>query len=243
MELIYSLRLHVPLILPPVQLLVHPDCLTQVERCIFFLHVVVQVGGPQGVDWRRPHAHQYLGADEQGHIQVVLIALLVARARCHIEQLASAAVAGLTEAFVARWWVHLLDLVGWWDEVGQGKQCCPHSDDHTTHSQPAWPLTSAPEVGDEDHHQQAADVEAADQQAGLRAAQAVTLLDGGDDTAQVARNHQGLNEGQVAHAEQEAAGVPKDDPHTLPGWDADKAGERETKFFTPRASCPVALHR
>lgn len=172
-----------------------PVWLTQIERCIFFLHVVVQVGGPQSVDGSGPHAHEYLGTDEQRHIQVVLVSLLVAWARRHVEQLAPAAVAALTETFVASWRVHLLDLVGWRDEMWQRKQRRSHSNHNATHSQPAWPLTSAPEVRDEDDHKQAANVKTTDQQARLWAAQTVALLDGGDDAAQVAWNHQGLNKG------------------------------------------------
>lgn len=223
---------------PPVLLL-----LTQIQGRIFFLHIVIQVGGPQGVDRRWPHAHEYLGTDEECHIEVVLVALLVARARCHVEPFAAAVVAALTQAFVACWGVHLLDLVGWRDKVGKGKQCCAYSNHDTPHSQPARPLTSTAKVRDEDDHQQAADVEAADQEAGLRAAQTVALLDGGDDAAQVARNHQGLDEGQVAHAEQEATRVTQDDPHIPSGWDVDKAAERETEFFAAGACGPVAVHR
>lgn len=127
--------------------------------------------------------------------------------------------------------------------MGKGKQRCAYSDNNTPHSQPAWPLTSTAEVRDEDDHQQAADVEAADQQAGLGAAQAVALLNGGDDAAQVARDHQGLDEGQVAHAEQEAARVAQDDLHIPSSWDADKAGDGESKFSATGACGPVALHR
>lgn len=89
----------------------------------------------------------------------------------------------------------------------KGEESCSHSDKHPTYRQPAWPLTSTPEITDEDHHQQTSNVKAANQQSRFRASKAVSLLYSGDDTTKVARDHQGLDERQVTHTEQKTPRV------------------------------------
>ncbi|TNN38322.1 hypothetical protein EYF80_051513 [Liparis tanakae] len=161
---------------------------------MWYCHALNYVGGPQRVDGRGPHAHQDLSHHEQRHVQVVLVALLVAGAGGGVH--AAAGVAGQAEAPVAEGRVDLLDLVGRRDEVGQGEEGGAHGDEDAAHRQPARPLAPPAEVADEHDHQEAPDVEAADEEARLGAPQAVALLDGGDDAAEVAGHHERLDERQ-----------------------------------------------
>jgi len=211
-----------------------PKRLTEVQRGVLLLDVVVQVGGPQRVDGRGPHAHQDLSDDEQRHVQVVLVALLVAGTGSHVD--AAAGVAGQAEALVAEGRVHLLDLVGRGDEVGQGEEGGAHGNEDAAHRQPARPLAPPAEVADEHDHQEAPDVEAADEEARLGAPQAVALLDGGDDAAEVAGHHERLDERQVAHAEQEAAGVLDENVEVLPAGQTypSQPGGEDPRLLPPR---------
>lgn len=148
-------------------------CLTYVEGGVFLLHMIIDVGNPQGLHWRGANSQKDLGSDQQ-QVHHVGVGLQGAKSVL-LERLATVGANVPTQ--VSPLDFHYLVLVS--QKLGQSGQKSAEGHDDAAAADQTRPMRFGPEVADKQDQRQVAYLKAAGDHADIGALQVEPSLQGG----------------------------------------------------------------